>query len=137
MILTFGPSDPSLGYQGLAFEGVELLPKIGELISPLSKLLFGFERPEAIAFPITALGAVGAALSLIPNFLKNGIIGSNEIAVFTAMGMCWSGFLSTHVAMLDALGHRKLISKAIISHTIGGIVAGVSAHYILILINIL
>lgn len=137
MILTFGPSDPSLGYQGLAFEGVELLPKIGELISPLSKLLFGFERPEAIAFPITALGAVGAALSLIPNFLKNGIIGSNEIAVFTAMGMCWSGFLSTHVAMLDALGHRKLISKAIMSHTIGGIVAGVSAHYILILINIL
>ncbi|WIV11274.1 hypothetical protein [Proteiniborus sp. MB09-C3] len=135
MILTFGPLDPSIGYQGEAFEGVGLLPKIGELIAPASKVLFGFERPEAIAFPITALGAVGAALSLVPNFLKNGIIGSNEIAVFTAMGMCWSGFLSTHVAMLDALGHRKLIGKAIGSHTIGGIIAGISAHYILVLIN--
>lgn len=137
MILTFGPLDPSIGYQGKAFEGVELLPKIGELISPISKLLFGFEKPEAIAFPITALGAVGASLSLVPKFLKNGIIGSNEIAVFTAMGMCWSGFLSTHVAMLDALGHRKLIAKAIGSHVIGGIVAGISAHYIMLLVNIL
>lgn len=137
MILTFGPLDPSIGYQGEAFEGVGLLPKIGELIAPASKILFGFDRPEAIAFPITALGAVGAALSLIPNFLKNGIIGGNEIAVFTAMGMCWSGFLSTHVAMLDALGHRKLIGKAIGSHLIGGVVAGISAHYILLLINIL
>lgn len=137
MILTFGPLDPSIGYQGEAFEGVGLLPKIGELIAPASKILFGFDRPEAIAFPITALGAVGAALSLIPNFLKNGIIGGNEIAVFTAMGMCWSGFLSTHVAMLDALGHRKLIGKAIGSHLIGGVVAGISAHYILLLINII
>lgn len=137
MILTFGPLDPSIGYQGEAFEGVGLLPKIGELIAPISKILFGFEKPEAIAFPITALGAVGAALSLIPNFLKNNIISSNEIAVFTAMGMCWSGFLSTHVAMLDALGHRKLIGKAIGSHLIAGIVAGISAHYILLLIELL
>lgn len=137
MIMTFGPLDPSIGYQGKAFEGVGLLPKIGEFISPISKLLFGFERPEAIAFPITALGAVGASLSLVQNFLDNGIIGPNEIAVFTAMGMCWSGFLSTHVAMLDSLGHRKLISKAIGSHVIGGIVAGIAAHYILLLINLL
>lgn len=137
MLLTFGPLEPSIGYQGEAFEGVGLLPQIGELIAPVSKILFGFAEPEAIAFPITALGAVGASLSLVPNFLKSGIIGSNEIAVFTAMGMCWSGFLSTHVAMLDALGHRKLISKAIGSHVIGGIVAGISAHYILILIGFL
>lgn len=137
MILTFGPLDPSIGYQGEAFEGVGLLPKIGELIAPVSKILFGFERPEAIAFPVTALGAVGAALSLIPNFLKSGIIGGNEIAVFTAMGMCWSGFLSTHVAMLDALGHRKLIGKAIGSHLIGGAVAGIASHYILLLIDLL
>lgn len=137
MILTFGPLDPSIGYQGKAFEGVGLLPKIGEIIAPVSKILFGFERPEAIAFPVTALGAVGAALSLMSNFLQSGIIGPNEVAVFTAMGMCWSGFLSTHVAMLDALGHRKLISKAISSHFIGGVIAGISAHYILVLINFL
>jgi len=135
MILTFGPADPNIGYQGLAYEGVGILPKIGGLFTPIIKPLFGFENPEAIAFPITALGAVGASLSLIPKFINSGIIGGNEIAVFTAMGMCWSGFLSTHVAMLDALGHRKLISKAISSHLVGGIMAGISAHFILLLYN--
>lgn len=136
MMLTFGPADPATGYQGLAYEGVGILPKVGGWLSPVIEPLFGFENPEAIAFPITALGAVGASLSLVPKFLNSGIIGGNEIAVFTAMGMCWSGFLSTHVAMLDALGHRKLISKAISSHMIGGIIAGISAHYIFLLLNI-
>ncbi|KGG80458.1 membrane protein [Caloranaerobacter azorensis H53214] len=136
MLLTFGPIDPSVGYQGKAYEGVQLLPKIGEWLSPIIKPLFGFKNPEAIAFPITALGAVGAALSLVPKFLESGVIGPNEIAVFTAMGMCWSGFLSTHVAMLDALGHRKLISKAITSHVIGGIAAGISAHLLILLLGL-
>ena len=128
MILTFGA--PEAGYQGNAFEGVRLLPKIGEFFSPILKPLFGFKNPESIAFPITALGAVGAALSLIPKFLSEGIIGGNEIAVFTAMGMCWSGFLSTHVAMMDALNRRKLISTAISSHFIGGLTAGIAANFI-------
>ncbi len=136
MILTFGPLDPSIGYQGKAYEGVQLLPKMGKILSPIIKPLFGFKNPEAIAFPITALGAVGAALSLIPKFIQDNMISSNDIAVFTAMGMCWSGFLSTHVAMFDVLGHKELISKAIFSHLIGGIVAGISAHYILIIINL-
>lgn len=130
MLLTFGPADPSTGYQGQAFEGVELLPRIGKFLSPIIKPLFGFKSPEAIAFPITALGAVGAALSLVPKFLAENIIGGNEIAVFTAMGMCWSGFLSTHVAMMDALNHRKLISKAITSHFLGGLAAGIAANFI-------
>lgn len=68
MLLTFGA--PEAGYQGGAFEGVRLLPKIGCLLSPLSEHIFGFSNPEALAFPITALGAVGAALSLIPRFLS-------------------------------------------------------------------
>jgi hypothetical protein len=135
MILTFGA--PEAGYQGNAFEGVRLLPQIGEFFSPILKPLFGFDNPEAIAFPITALGAVGAALSLIPKFLAENIIGGNEIAVFTAMGMCWSGFLSTHVAMMDALGRRELISKAISSHFIGGLVAGISANIFYHLLNII
>ena len=134
MILTFGA--PEAGYQGNAFEGVKLLPKIGEFLSPILKPLFGFKNPEAIAFPITALGAVGASLSLVPKFLANGIIGGNEIAVFTAMGMCWSGFLSTHVAMMDALNRRNLISKAITSHFIGGLIAGITANYIFKFINL-
>lgn len=129
MIITFGVKNPQLGYQGLPYEGVPILPQIASHFNSIFKFLFGFRSPEAVAFPITSLGAVGAALSLIPKFLERGIIGANEIAVFTAMGMCWSGFLSTHTAMLDSLKHRELISKAIISHTIGGIFAGVFAHY--------
>lgn len=137
MIITYGPADPSVGYQGLAYEGVPILPEIASWFSWLFKALFGFQSPEAIAFPITSLGAVGAALSLIPSFLARGIIGANEIAVFTAMGMCWSGYLSTHTAMLDSLGYRQLTSRALISHTIGGVIAGVFAHYAFMVVSVL
>ena len=130
MIFTFGPADAAVGYQGKAYEGVALLPWLANYLAWLFKALFGFNSPELIAFPITSLGAVGAALSLVTAFIERGIVGGNEIAVFTAMGMCWSGYLSTHTAMLDALGYRELTSKALLSHTIGGIFAGVSAHYI-------
>lgn len=135
MILTFGPKDAALGYQGLAFEGVPLLPYLAGKIDWLFMGLFGFEHPELIAFPITSLGAVGAALSLVKAFVDQGIIDGNTIAVFTAMGMCWSGYLSTHTAMLDTLGFRKLTSKALLSHTIGGVVAGVSAHYAYVILS--
>ena len=133
MILTFGPSDPAVGYQGLAFEGVPLLPKIAGYFDWFFYGLFGFEKPELVAFPITSLGAVGAAMSLVKAFIAQNMITGNEIAVFTAMGMCWSGYLSTHTAMLDALKYRELTSKALISHTIGGVVAGTSAHYLFLL----
>lgn len=135
LMMTFGPGEAGQ-YTGAAYQGVPLLPKLGTVLSIPLKILFGFESPDAIAFPVTALGAVGAAMALVPKFLKEGIIAGNEIAVFTAIGMCWSGFLSTHVAMMDSLGFRKLTGKAILSHTIGGIVAGVSAHYIFILSNL-
>ncbi|MEE4198291.1 MAG: hypothetical protein V2I54_11655 [Bacteroidales bacterium] len=136
MIITFGPEDASVGYQGLAYEGVPVLPKIASWFDWLFKGLFGFEKPELVAFPITSLGAVGAALSLVKAFIGQGIITGNEIAVFTAMGMCWSGYLSTHTAMLDTLNHRFLTSKALISHTIGGIVAGTFAHYLYLLLSL-
>ena len=139
MILTFGPStDPETGqaiYTGAAYEGIGLLPLIGEKISFIIEPLFGFTSPEAIAFPITSLGAVGAAMSLVPKFITDGIITPNDIAVFTAMGMCWSGYLSTHVGMMDALNARSLTGKAILSHTIGGLCAGISAHFIFMLIG--
>lgn len=136
MIVTFGPKDAAAGYQGLAYEGVPLLPKAASYLDWLFYGLFGFKNPELIAFPITSLGAVGAALSLVKAFIEQGIITGNEIAVFTAMGMCWSGYLSTHTAMLDTLNFRKLTSKALLSHTIGGLVAGSFAHYLYLLISV-
>ncbi len=70
------------------------------------------------------------------SFIAKGIVDGNVIAVFTGMGMCWSGYLSTHTAMLDTLDYRELTSKALLSHTIGGIVAGVLAHYIYVLYSL-
>lgn len=136
MLLTFGPSEAGT-YTGAAYQGVELLPWIGSKLHFLFEWLFGFTDPHLIAFPITALGAVGAALGLIPNFMEAGWIDGNAIAVFTAIGMCWSGYLSTHTAMLDSLGYRRLTSKAIISHTIGGITAAVVAHWTFVLYSLI
>ena len=135
MMLTFGA--PEGGYAGGAYEGVALLPTLAGKIDIVFKWLFGFESPQLVAFPITALGAVGAALGLIPRFIQEGIINGNAIAVFTAMGMCWSGYLSTHTAMLDSLGFRSLTSKAILAHTIGGLVAGVAAHWLFVLFSMI
>ena len=135
MMLTFGA--PEGGYNGGAYEGIALLPYLAGKIDFVFKWLFGFESPQLVAFPITALGAVGAALGLIPRFIQEGIINGNAIAVFTAMGMCWSGYLSTHTAMLDSLGFRGLTSKAILAHTVGGLVAGVAAHWLYVLISLI
>ena len=132
MMLTFGAS--SDGYTGAAYEGVPVLPFLAGKIDFAFHWLFGFTHPELVAVPITSLGAVGAALGLVPKFQEAGLIDGNAIAVFTAMGMCWSGFLSTHTAMLDSLGYRELTSKAILSHTIGGLVAGIAAHWFYVLI---
>jgi hypothetical protein len=135
MMLTFGPKDASIGYAGLPYEGVPILPHLAGYLDWLFYALFGFESPELIAFPVTSLGAVGAALSLVKKFMAEGLIDGNVIAVFTAMGMCWSGYLSTHTAMLDTLGYRHLTSKAIMSHTIGGLLAGSVAHYLYLAIS--
>lgn len=134
MLLTFGPSANG-SYTGGAYEGVAFLPWIAGKINFIFEFLFGFGDPHLIAFPITALGAVGAALGLVPNFISQGWVDGNAIAVFTAIGMCWSGYLSTHTAMLDSLGYRELTSKAILSHTIGGLCAAVIAHLTFILVS--
>ena len=84
MLLTFGPStDPTTGadiYTGAAYEGIGLLPILGEKLSFILEPLFGFKSAEAIAFPITSLGAVGAAMSLVPQFITDGIIIDTGIA---------------------------------------------------------
>lgn len=135
MMITFGTGAGG-SYTGGAYEGVPLLPWLAEKINFVFEWLFGFQHPELIAFPITALGAVGAALGLVPTFIAEGFVDNNVIAVFTAMGMCWSGYLSTHSAMLDSLGYRNLVPKAIGAHTIGGLCAGVSAHLFYLLFSL-
>lgn len=136
MLFTFGPAAGG-NFTGEAYQGVELLPWIGAKLSVVFEWLFGFNDPHLIAFPITALGAVGAALGLVPGFVEAEWIDGNAIAVFTAIGMCWSGYLSTHTAMLDTLGYRQLTSKAILAHTIGGFVAGIVAHWVFVVYSLI
>lgn len=131
MMITFSPETGV--YTGKAYEGVPILPYLADKIHWVFEWLFGFQNTKLIAFPITSLGAVGAALGLVPKFKAAGLLDGNAVAVFTAIGMCWSGFLSTHTAMLDSLGYRNLTSKAIISHTIGGLFAGIVAHFLYLL----
>ncbi|MBP5573099.1 MAG: hypothetical protein J6X40_02920 [Bacteroidales bacterium] len=134
MMLTFGPSGEQGEYLGVAYEGVPAITWAANKINVVFDWLFGFKNGALISFPMTALGAVGAAIGLVPRFISEGIINNNAIAVFTAIGMCWSGFLSTHAAMLDSLGYRKLIGKAITAHAIGGLLAGIAAHWLYVLL---
>lgn len=127
MMLTNGAPDG--GYTGAAYEGVPVLPWIGEKLSFIIKPLFGFQSSEAIAVPITALGASGAAITIASDLLHAGKANAHDIAVFTSMCMCWSGYLSTHVAMMDSLKCSKLTGTAIICHTIGGLCAGIFANW--------
>lgn len=127
MMFTNGPSENGT-FTGAAYEGIALLPEVAEKFDFIFNTLFGFTSSEALAVPITALGSAGAAIGIIPTLVSEGLATGNDVAVFTAMCMCWSGYLSTHVAMMDTLGFRKLTGHAILCHTIGGICAGISAH---------
>ena len=134
IILTNGPGAEGV-YTGAANEGVGILPWIGSKLSFILSPLFGFSSPEAIAVPITALGSTGAAIGTVAKMAAVGKVSGNDIAVFTAICMCWSGYISTHIAMMDALGTKEATGKALISHTIGGLVAGVAAHILYMLFH--
>ena len=134
MMLINGPSE-SGAYTGAAYEGIKLLPLVASKFNFILKPLFGFSSPEAVGIPVTALGAAGASLSLAERLVKASLVGPCDIAVFTAMCMCWSGYLSTHTSMMDSLGCKELIGKAIFSHTIGGLCAGIAAHWIFVLVS--
>ncbi len=130
MVIMLTNREPGMGYTGAAYEGIGLLPWIGEKLQFILLPLFGFSSPEAISVPITALGAAGAAIGMAESLVANNLANAHDIAVFTAMCMCWSGYLSTHVAMMDSLKCHELTGKAIVSHTIGGLCAGVAANWI-------
>ena len=137
LVLMLTNSMPQGGYTGGAYEGVALLPWLGQKLSFIIQPLFGFQRPEAISVPITALGAAGAAIGIVEKLVQSRLAGAHDIAVFTAMCMCWSGYLSTHVAMMDALKSSHLTGKAILCHTIGGLCAGISANLLFQLFSLL
>ena len=136
MIFTNGPSDDGT-FTGEAYEGIAFLPWLSDKLSFLIDPLFGFTYNGAISVPLTALGSAGASLGMITDMVAKGLISGNDIAVFTAMCMCWSGYLSTHVAMMDSLGYSGLAGSAIKAHTIGGLFAGICAHLIYLLISML
>ncbi|EGC78129.1 hypothetical protein HMPREF9353_00976 [Treponema denticola F0402] len=129
IMLTNGPSADGT-YTGGAREGIAVLPWIGQKLSFILNPMYGFSSPEAISVPITALGSTGAALGIVKEMSFAGKINANDIAVFTAICMCWSGYISTHIAMMDALDTKEMTGKAILSHTIGGLFAGIVAHLI-------
>ena len=133
MMLTYGAPEGGV-YTGAAKEGVALLPWIADKIGFLLNPLFGFSSGEALAIPVTALGSAGAALSMVTQLVADGQVTLNDIAVFTAICMCWSGYLSTHVSMMDALKCNRFTGKAILCHTIGGVAAGVTAHWLFVLV---
>ena len=134
LLLTNGPG-PDGVYTGGLGEGIPLLPWIGEKLSFILTPIFGFSSPASIAVPITALGSAGAAVGMAGKMAASGMITGSDVAVFTAMCMCWSGYLSTHIAMMDALDTKEVTGYAILSHTIGGLVAGAAANLIFTLIG--
>ena len=136
MMLTNSASATGV-YTGAAYEGIHLLPQLAEKIEFILSPLFGFSSSEAIAVPVTALGAAGAAMGLTGKLAAAGLVSANDIAVFTSVCMCWSGYLSTHVSMMNSLKSNHLIGKAILSHTIGGLCAGISAHWIFVIFTLL
>ena len=134
MMLINGPSESGV-YTGAAYEGIRLLPVLAAKVNFILEPLFGFSSPEAVGIPVTALGAAGASLSLAERLVQAKLVGPCDIAVFTAMCMCWSGYLSTHTSMMDSLDCKELIGKAIFSHTIGGLCAGIAAHWLFVLVS--
>ncbi|MBD3949716.1 hypothetical protein I4Q36_01665 [Tuanshanicoccus lijuaniae] len=134
LLLTNG-ANPQGVYTGELGQGVPVLPWIGEKLAFVLKPLFGFNSPEGISVPITALGSAGAAIGMAGKMAKAGIASGNDLAVFTSMCMCWSGYLSTHIAMMDALKTKEATGSAILSHTIGGLVAGTAAHFLYMLLG--
>ena len=133
MMLSYGPNEGV--YTGGAYEGIAFFPWLGAKLSFIIEPLFGFSNPEAIAFPVTSLGSVGAAISMVPPFLESGVVGAKGICVFTAIGICNAGFLSTHVGMMDGIRERDLTNVAIATHFVGGLCAGVFGHVLFLLLG--
>ncbi|MGM0122785.1 hypothetical protein IGI37_000151 [Enterococcus sp. AZ194] len=131
MMLTNGPSivDGQAIYQGVAYEGTGLLPFLGEKISFILTPLFGFANPEVLGLPLTSLGACGASIAGAKALADQGLLNGHDMAVYFAIAYCWAGFLSTHASMADSMKTRSIVTYAMLTHFIGGLVAGLVANY--------
>lgn len=89
MMLTNGLSTDGT-YTGAAYEGIHLLPYLADKLDFLLRPLFGFSSPEALGVPITVLRSAGAATSMTAHLVIDGWGSSGDIAVLTAMCMCWT-----------------------------------------------
>lgn len=121
---------PNNAYDGSVSQGVPILPFIGDKLDFIIRPIFGFKSSQSISVVITSLGSAGAAIALIPTLIEEGLVTAKDLAVYTSIVMCWSGYLSTHIAMMSSINARELTNKALISHTIGGIFAGFSSNII-------
>lgn len=126
LMLTLGRG--AAGYDGSAYQGVPVFAWLARRMAPVLDVLFGFSSPGAVIFPITALGSVGAALGMMPRLLQEGVATRADVAVFAAMGICWSGFLSSHVGNMNSLGFRTLVGRAMAIQFGAGLLAGVAAN---------
>lgn len=125
MILLKG--EPETGFSGGAFEGVAAIPHFMENYGrTIFEPLLGMSSPEAFGLTAACLGSAAAAVAQLKTI--GAAMTSHEVSVFAAFGILWSGFLATHVAIMDALGFRRFISAAVWSHAIAGFVAGITAN---------
>ena len=131
MMLTFGPStvDGVQVYTGAAYEGVALLPKLGDLLSFILTPLFSFSSPECISLPLVSLGAVGSAMGLAGTLFDQGLCNVHDIATFIGIGCCYAGFLGGVAFMMEGVHAKELTLKCAAAQAIGGVVAGVIANY--------
>ena len=100
IMITFGTGDAGV-YNGTANQGVPILPWLADKVHWIFEWLFGFKHMELIAFPMTALGAVGAALGLLPTFNAAGILDGNAIAAQQLAGFALGSVVAGVCSMLD------------------------------------
>ena len=79
-------------------------------------------------------GLIRRVLSIVSPWSQR-LANPHDVAVLPGMCVCFG--LSTHVAMMNTLGFSHITGKAILSHTVGGLAAGVFAHWAYTLIMLL
>lgn len=86
----------------------------------------------AVSALFSEFGVVAVINKILSPLMKPiyGLPGASVVGIVAT-------YLSTHVAMMDSLKCSELTSKAILSHTIGGLCAGISAHLFYVLFSLI